>query len=158
MVDLMRRIGFPTVQNVAQGPSRHRPDDRVDVIRHHHPGPQFITLSVKKSNCPGDNPCQFRLAQMTNAMARIQIFVHPARIPPEQLLLLMPGQRTLRGLGLAENSLALLFELEQHLFRQRARLAERDKISSAFALQMRQHPARVQSRNQMFFVSHNLRP
>jgi hypothetical protein len=62
--------------------------------------------------------------------------------------------RALR-ISVITQSLWLLQRFCQHFFRQGVRQTERDKISSAFALQMRQRSARMQSRHQMFFVRHH---
>ena len=85
-------------------------------------------------------------------MAGIEVFVHAAGIPAEQLFLLVPRERTFGGHRLLEDGVALLLESKQDFFGQRARLTERDEICAAFAFQVRKHTSRMESRNKMTLV------
>ena len=47
---------------------------------------------------------------MTDAVTRVQVFIHATGIPAEQFLLSVPSERTFGGFGLLEDGVALLFE------------------------------------------------
>ena len=64
----------------------------------------------------------------------------------------MPGERTAGGLCLVNNPVTFLFETQHDLLWQRARLPERDEVSAAFALQVRQHAPRMESGDKITFV------
>ena len=38
LIELVRGKRFPTVEDIAQGVASHRPNDHMNVVRHHHPG------------------------------------------------------------------------------------------------------------------------
>ena len=133
-INLVRGERFPTVQYATQCVAGQWPHDDVDVIGHHHPRVQLITLAVKELNRSGDQSGEFGIAQVTGAVAGIEVFVNTAGIPTKQFLLLVPGQRAFGGQRLLKDGVALLFESKQDLLWQRTRLPEGDEIGAAILL------------------------
>src|SRR6266478_2256222 len=121
----------------------------MSVIGHHHPCAQFVALTIKVTDRAGGKLRKFRVTEMTSAVAGIEVFVHAAGIPAEQFLLLVPGERTFCGHPLLNDGVALLLESKQDFFGKRARLAKRDEVSAALALQVRKHTARMESGDEM---------
>src|SRR5439155_25882300 len=103
-VDLVRGERLPTVQDVAQNVAGHWPDNDVRMIRHDDPRTQFVALVFKELNRLAKEICESTVAQVTRAMAGIEVFVHACRIPAEQFLLLVPRERTPGRLCLMSNS------------------------------------------------------
>src|SRR6266516_4136619 len=124
----------------------------MSVIWHHHPCAQFVALTIKVTDRAGGKVRKFRVTEMASAVAGIEVFVHAAGIPPEQFLLLVPGERTFCGHRLLNDGVALLFETKQDLLRKRARLAKRDELSAAIALQVRKHTPRMESGDEMVWM------
>jgi hypothetical protein len=133
------------VQDAAQGVAGHRPKDDVDVIGHHDPRVQFVPLALKERNGASDQAGEARLAEVTDAVTGIEVSVHAIRIPAKEFFLLMPGERAFRSHRLLEDDVALLFEPEQEIRRQRASLTERDEIRAAFFLEMGENAAEMET-------------
>src|SRR6266516_1150575 len=148
-VGFLRGERFPTVQHAAQRFRRARPDDDMHVIGHDNPRSQFVTLAVKKLQRISHELSDFRLPKETVAVAGVEVSVDAGRIPTEQFLLLLPGERTFGGERVLEDLFAFLLEAAKHLARKRARETESDEIRTAFALQVRQMVARMETRSQM---------
>ncbi len=112
----------------------------MNVIRHHHPVVEQITLATKMSECGSNHVRNCGSAEMTFAGAFVQI---PLNLAPEFAvdLLCLLG----RGFGrkLAQRLGVFLFEAKQHFFRQRIHEPEGDEVRRAFAFDVRQITARV---------------
>jgi hypothetical protein len=151
-VDLVRGVGFPTVQYVAQGMPWHWPYNDVRVVWHHDPCAQLVALALKEANGPGDKVGEFGIAQVTDAVTHIEVFVHAVGIPAEQFVLLMPSQRAFCCHRVLEDRVSLLFEAEQDFFRECPGLPKRGKISAPFSLEMRQDATEMKAADQRVWL------
>src|SRR5262249_17871817 len=68
----LRRVFFPTLQDLRHRRSAHL-EQCVNVVWHHHPGPQIITLAVKEPHCALHNLSNLRSAQMTLTTSTVEI-------------------------------------------------------------------------------------
>ena len=75
-VQFMRRVGFPRVQDFAQGARRFWPNNHMNVIRHDRPCAQFVPFPVKEFQRASDNVRACRAAQMTFPVAAIKVAIH----------------------------------------------------------------------------------
>src|ERR1035438_3711718 len=107
------------------------------MIGHDHPGTKLISLPVEKLQRSGYEIGAFRPAQITFPMTTIEITIHTLRIPAEQVLLFVPGERPFGRQGMLRDGVPFLFESQEQVARKRARLTKRNKIAAAFALEVR---------------------
>ena len=128
--------------------TRHRPDNDVNVVRHHDPRAEFVALPVEMLQCAGDQAGDFRLAQPARAVSGVQQRLDLVAIPREQLFLLVPCQRAIGGAGLFENDLTFVLQPCDFVGGQRIRESKCDKINRTFLLQMRKFAAKMQPGNQ----------
>ena len=147
-VRLLARVGFPTVQNFAQGMPGQRPDDGVNAIRHDDPRAQFVALANEEFQRTGNEISHVRPAHPTRALARIEQRFDFVTIPSDKALFLVPGERAFGGAGLFDNDAAFVFEPGDFVSGQGIVEPESDKINRAFFFQMRQLPAKMQTGNQ----------
>src|SRR5437899_1319303 len=124
-IGFLREALLPTVKHAAQLFTRARPYDDMHVIGHDNPRSKFVTLTVKKPERTSHELSDFRLPKETIAVAGVEVSVHAGRIPTEQFLLLLPGERTFGGERVLEDLFALLLEAAKHLARQLARRLKR---------------------------------
>jgi hypothetical protein len=106
----------------------------VSVVGHHDPRVQLVALTLKETNCVGDKIGESGVAEITDAVTGIEVFVHAIRIPTEEFVLLMPGQGALRGERMLEDGVALLFEPEKDFFGKCPGLPKRDEIRATLSL------------------------
>ena len=118
------------------------------VVWHDRPCVQVIAITIKEVQGPGHQISCFRPSQPTLARPGIQKRLHPLRIPNEQLLFLLPSQRTFGCHGTADDGFALLLQLEHRFTRQRIRKTESHEIRRAFTLQVRQLATKMEPGNQ----------
>ncbi len=145
LVDLVRSVGFPTVQDVAQAVPWHRPDDDVRVVGHHDPRVQLVAPTLKETNRAGDKVRESGVAEVTDAVAAIEVFVHAIRIPAEEFFLLMPCEGAFCRHRVLKDRVALHFKAEQDILWQRAGLAERGEIRASLLLQMRKDASEMEA-------------
>ena len=142
------RKALPTLENLAQSPSRPWMHNCVNVIRHYHPGLQIETRSLVKSKRARHQVCNFSLPEPAIAVTRVEIFVHSRCIPSKQFFLFVPREGTLCCERVPSDRLSFAFELEKPLLRQSPGQSKRDEVSRALAFQMRQSPARMKPAQQ----------
>lgn len=140
--------GFPTVFDATQGMSRSGPDHDMHMVRHDRPCVQVVTFTIKEVQRPGHQICYFRPSQPALTRPGIKKRLHPLRIPNEQLLLLLPCQRTFGCHGVLDDGFALVLQLEHGFTRQRIRKTESYEIRRAFTLQVRQLAPKMEPGNQ----------
>jgi hypothetical protein len=102
-------------------------------------------LALKEANGPGDKVGKSGIAEVTDAMTRIEVFVHTAGIPAEEFVLLMPSQRAFCCHRVLEDRVALLFEAEQDFFRECPGLPKRGEIRAPLFLEVRKHASEMKA-------------
>lgn len=141
--------GFPAVQNVTERVLRVWPDDGMNMIRHHNPSVQIVALTREKIQRTRRKIGNLRHLEPAITSAGIKECFDPVRIPDEELLFFLPGERTIFRPCLLSDSLALVFEFFKCLARQGIHEPKGNEIAGAFAFQMRKPTAKVKTRNQM---------
>ena len=147
-VRLLAGVGFPTVQDFAQGMPGQRPDDGVNVIGHDDPRAQLIALADEKFQGTGNEVSHVNPAQPARAFAAIEQRFNLVAIPGDQALFLVPGQRALGGAGLFDDDTAFVFEPGNFVSGQGIVEPEGDKINRVLFFQMRQLAAKMQPGHQ----------
>ncbi len=75
-ITFVGRVRFPRMQNPIQIPARQWRQQNVNVIRHHHPRLQPVSLAIEMQQVLLHNPGHLILSQITTATALIQICIH----------------------------------------------------------------------------------
>ena len=136
---------LPTLHEFAHNIFRHRPEQNVDMIGHHNPFPQDITLLVEKPHRAGNKPANFGPAQMARSRSRIEVAFYLS----EEFTVdgcLVVGRSAAQALGIVKGSKplpSLAFVPQQHFSGQRIRQPERNEIIGPFPFHMRKIPSGV---------------
>ena len=155
-VRLPRSIALPTLQNGAQVVIGHRPQHRVNVIWHHHPGLQVIPLPVKETEGTDHEVGDLRTSEPALPLALVQVSFQLTKVVPfnffQDIRTRRCGTVLLRASRVCMKSCQAFcpfrLNFKQHLFRKRIRQPESDEVAGSFPLYVRQIPARVNSRHQ----------
>ena len=147
---------LPALYDAAQRMGWHRPQDRMNVIRHDYPGVQLIALSGEEAESVGNQLGNLRPSKPALTATSIQITLQFAvvvpfnsfqSIPFGQGGTQLPGGRFL-GVEPGQTFRPLCLEFKQHFPRKRVRETEGDEVSGAFPFDVRQIAARMNSRTQ----------
>jgi hypothetical protein len=120
----------------------------MSMVGHHYPCAQLVALTLEETNRVRDETRQFWVAQVTDAVTCIEVFIHAIGIPSEKFLLLVPGKRAFCRRCLLKDGVTLLFEPEQDFLWKGAGLAECDEIRAAFLFEMREGTSEMKATDQ----------
>lgn len=141
-------VGFPTVLYLAQSVARQRPHDDVDMVGHDNPGMKIVAFTGEEVHRNRNQIGDLRPAQPALAGASIEVRFHPIGVPRIQLLFFLPRQWTSGCQGLRKDRLALLFEFQNGLARERIGKAKGNKVTCAFPFEVGKFPSKMKARSQ----------
>jgi len=149
-------ITFPTLHDRTHSLIRRRPEDDVHMVRHDDPSIQSVTVAIEKTERPSDQIRNLGPFQPTFSAAGIEEMFEIAKIVALNFFnrvlgcgrfarlisrgrLAVEAMQSLRAIGLI---------LKQDIFRQRIRESKSYEIARAFAFDVREKTASVNTRSQ----------
>ena len=149
-------VSLETLDYRAQRVIRHWPQNQMRVVRHHDPGIQPVSLSVKKLESGGNEASNVRALEQTFTTPFVQKRFQFSKIVAFDFIKqhclgrfftgpfcgILAGIKQLKPLG------ALRLVFQQHSLRQRIGETERDEAACPFPFDVRQISARMNPRAQ----------
>ena len=111
-------------------------DHSVDMVGHHDPRMERVTLTLEVAQGVGDQVRDGRLPQPAVTVAGVEVMIHALRVPVEQLFLLLPRERAILREGLFDDGFAFALQPQKDFSWQRPRKPEGDEITGALAFEV----------------------